>query len=249
MRFLTNGVVERLRAAVCASLLAAAAAVVASGEEAVTPPAAPLETVAPEVVCLFENSVITYARRPQMKTSQFVFWRTRDEIRRQRIDGTEANYWRRHPDGTVSFHRLLPEHKRVVDYNEGDLKALQSLQSWEDLATFAEVRDLIGRLERDGEVEVREIGRTAERYIGQVDGVDIEIHWLPEEQVPALFRRGFPARLVTLRLVELATPGEAQWQRISDASFARYDYADIGDFEDDPVFGYLHAEHEHAHGH
>lgn len=201
-----------------------------------------------EVVCLFENSVITYSRRPQMRTAEYVLWRTNDEVRRQNMEKTDVTYWKRNADGSVSYHMLLPAHERVIDYNEGDLKVLQRLQTWDEVATFGDIRALLSQLSHDGSVEVRGLGRSAERYVGQINGVDMEIHWLPEEQVPALFRRGFHAELVTMRLVEMLDPSDSRWEPLSDAHYDRYDYADVGDNEDDPVFGFLHHAHDgHAH--
>lgn len=186
---------------------------------------------APGVVALFETRIIRLARRPQSSQARWYWRRIPGRIVIQSAEGTSAEIWKRGDSGEISYHHVFFRDKKVVDYTAGDLRALGRYPDWQALASLIKPA-LLSRLKNTG--TVRALDRQAERYQGQLDGVDYEILWLRQAQLPALVRQIQGDTEISLHLLELNPLTEAAWLPFDIRSFERLDYADLGDKEADP---------------
>lgn len=204
---------------------------------------------APAVAAQYETRSIQLAHRPQVQTQRWYVLRSDQQIETWAEGGSERQVWRRSADGEISHARLFPADRRAVDYSAGDLRALGRYPHWRPLAEIIDV-GLLERLKDTGTVSV--LDREARRYQGQVDGVDLEIWWLPQERLPGLVRRVWGDREVSTHLLALYPLARAPWPPadVHVRGFTRLDYADLGDMEADPFVQKLHAAEAHAgHGH
>lgn len=204
----------------------------APGTSAAEP--APYRPIAAE----YETRVIQLAHRPQAQNRRWHLLRADRHIETWDAEDAQRHVWQRSPAGEVSYAHVFPAQQRVVDYAAGDLRALGRYPDWAQLAEVLEP-GLLGRLQKTGTVKV--LGRTAQRYQGQLDGVDLEVHWLESERLPALVRRGYGDRQVSIHLLALHPQDRSPWPPAETAAYTRLDYSDLGDLEADPFVQSLPA--------
>jgi hypothetical protein len=94
------------------------------------------------------------------------------------------------------------------------------------------------------------LGHSAELRKGKTDGQNIEVLWLPDENLPARIVRKDKTGSVELRLVEITPLSAAKQNPIAVEEIANYrqiDAADFGDMENDPFVKKLMAAEGHHH--
>ncbi len=194
-------------------------------------PAEAGKTAAVLVAAQYETRNIQLARRPKATSHRWYLLRTPRQVATWGEGRAQRQRWQRGVTGDIALSRIFPaEHKRV-DYEPGDLRTLGRYPDWRRLQGII-APGLLGRLQPSGSVAV--LGRTAERYLGQVDGVDVEVLWLADLGLPALVRQVFGDREASLHLQALYTDDEAPWGFVDTANYDHLDYADLGDMEADP---------------
>lgn len=207
-------------------------------------PAIGAEVTDPTVWARFESSTIQLGHRPQQEASTWELWRGTSRIEIRDGDGATGELWSRNRDGLLSYHRLFHNKERSIDYTEGDLRSLHHQPDWRLLGEVVDIEGLRATLKHTGTEDVLE--RSADRFQGQIDGVDIEVLWLEAERLPARVRQIYPDRVVTLTLKAVQSAQDAPWEPTALRDYQRTDYADIGDREEDPFLrGMLHHGHEH----
>lgn len=198
----------------------------------------------PPIACRFEWRVIPAGGEEQEVRSEWFLWR-RPSLIEIREKGGVGEVWERGLDRRISYRRVFHEERRVIEYTPGDLRALRRAPDWARLSSLVDP-DLLGRdLKRSGEEE--RLGRRAERYRGRLDGVEVELLWLPQERIPALIREIYPDRERQLRLIEMYPLEESPWPHGRFAEYRHTDYADIGDQEADPFLRKRLNEGSHDH--
>jgi len=198
--------------------------------------AAPKVEVYKPVAALYETRTIQLAHRPQANNQRWHLWRTASKIETQSADGSSGEVWLRDSNDNISMRRLFHKEKRIIEFTSGDLRTLSRYPEWTDRAELIEF-GLLSRLKLTGTVMV--LGHKAQRYQGQINGVDLEILWLAEYRLPALVRRVFAGREVSMHLLELHPLESSPWKQKDVSDYQAMDYADMGDNESDPFISSL----------
>ena len=176
---------------------------------------------------------------------EWLLWREADRVETQA--GGRGDFWQRGPKGTVLLTRLYHPEKRAVEYYPSDLAALGMRPDWGSLAHVIDPRHLGAALKPAGGRVV--LGRAATVYRGALDGRQIEVWWLENEQLPARLEKTLPGGRFVMELREILPIAAAPWRRADASAYRAIDYADLGDHENDPfVTALVHgaAAHDHA---
>jgi len=198
-------------------------------------------TPLPAVACHFTSRVALRGQPPQVQEWDWYWWRQPDRVETQDTEGNTGQIWEVSKNGQVTYWRAFHKNKRVIEYTPGDLRALGQYPDWATITKVIDPTLLTTTLKPVGKEEI--LGRQAQRYQGQVNGVEFEVWWLDREQVPALVRQVSETREETLRLKEIHPLQQSPWARSQIVDYTRLDYADLGDKESDPfVRSLLHGE-------
>lgn len=160
-------------------------------------------------------------------------------------DGTSGKVWLRDDKGNISLQRLFHKQQRSIEYAPSDLRSLGRYPEWKHRAQLVGP-GLLSRLTKTDMVTVQ--GYKAERYQGQLNGMDIEILWLAEYRLPALVRRVVADREVSIHLLELHPLESAPWQAKDVSNYQTMDFADMGDNEADAFIAGLSHQSTGQHG-
>lgn len=204
-------------------------------------------TPLPAVACHFTSHVALRGQQPQAQGWDWYWWRQPDRVETRDAGGNTGQIWEASKNGQVTYWRVFHKNKRVIEYTPGDLRALGQHPDWPTITKVIDPTLLTTKLQPVGKVEI--LGRQAQRYQGQVNGVEFEVWWLDREQVPALVRQVSEHREETLRLKAIYPLQESPWARSQIVDYVHLDYADLGDKESDPfVRSLLHGEaHDPVH--
>jgi hypothetical protein len=170
--------------------------------------------------------VTLQAGKQTPRTETWTFWR--DSRRIALIKGSEEEVWLREPSG-IRLQRLYHQDHKLVDYSAGELRTMQIDARWLPLGTLID-ETLLQRLRKTG-------GKGGlQRYIGQLQGEQIELLWDSQQRLPVqLSRRSAKG---STRFERLAVHAEApmRWPAPSAdrSDYDRIDAADFGDMEYDP---------------
>ncbi|HHM05062.1 MAG TPA: hypothetical protein ENJ19_04885 [Gammaproteobacteria bacterium] len=199
----------------------------------------------PVIAAQFETRSIQLARRPQASRHRWHLLRSVRQVEVWNEGEAQRQRWQRRANGVIDYSHLFLQPRKSVDYTAGDLRSLGRYPDWMQLRGVIDSA-VLRQLTPSGNVEV--LGRQAERYLGQVNGVDMEIWWLSDLELPALVRRVHGDREVSIHLLDLQTGGAASQSFVDTGSYDHLDYADLGDMEADPFVQKLQlAEGGHRH--
>ena len=143
--------------------------------------------------------------------------------------------------------RVFPGDKTSVEYTDGQLRALGSHRSWQQLGSLLPAHPAKLGLKPLGSSTSQ--GRKTQRFEGTLNGDRVLVHWLESEQLPAQLTVTNARRERTITLQKLVVgraelPPEAETKR-----YRRIDAADLGDLEHDPFVkrngSLLNAPHHH----
>jgi hypothetical protein len=196
----------------------------------------------PSLACHYETTVESLGQLHQ--TRDWYLWREPSRIETQEKIYETGEIWRLGRDGSIFYYRVFHRYMRVIEYTTGDLRALNGYQDWNKLTHILEP-NLLAKLKLAGTTKI--LGRNAQRYQGEINGIDFEVWWLKDEQIPALVRQGYSGRVVILKLKELYPINKSPWRREDTANYKRMDYADIGDRHSDPFLKKLLQDYRHSH--
>jgi hypothetical protein len=198
-------------------------------------------TPLPAVACHFTSRVALQGQQSQVQEWDWYWWRQPDRVETRDAEGNTGQIWESSKTGQITYWRVLHKDKRIIEYTPGDLRALGQHPDWATVTRVIDPTLLTTKLRPVGKGEI--LGRQAQRYQGQGDGVEFEIWWLEQEQVPALVRQVSEHREETLRLKEIYPLQKSPWTRSQIVDYMHLDYADLGDKESDPfVRSLLHGE-------
>lgn len=198
----------------------------------------------PALSARYETRIIQLAHRPRAENHTWYLARDAHQVEVWNEAAVRRQVWHQADDGAVDYSRLFIRERKRVDYTAGDLRSLGRYPVWAQIYSVIDPA-VLSQLKLTGKVRV--LGRQAERYQGQVHGVDMEIVWLPDAALPALVRRVYGDSEVSMHLVALHTGKDAPWPRIDTRDYDAIDYADLGDMEADPFVRQLHVS-ENGHG-
>ena len=200
------------------------------------------------LACRFEKQ--TTGQNTSSKSSWF-FWRqptrteTRDELSNQ------GEIWEKNQSGQLFYTRLFFNERVALEFVPGDLAAMDTAPSWQQLRTIIDTSTLGKSLAL---VNQNQSGKlTIESYTGTVNNVATEVEWLPALQLPARVLKKLPEGTVTLTLTECGDEAKLAVKPITKAEFDKLrhlDYTDFGDMEEDPMVRHLEqlmGGHHHDH--
>lgn len=173
------------------------------------------------------------------------FWRDTQKITIERPQLGLGELWQR--DGQSIIHRkLYHADQRAIEFQDDDLKMLETTPSWKKLALLLDQKLLaqltVADLEWSNGYPTREYhGKVAETEWHIVMRMDIGLPMLIERQ-----HNDFSERTELLNAYALSA---APWQPIPTNSYDVIDFADLGDKEYDPFVIKVQAQMGHDHHH
>lgn len=199
----------------------------------------------PAIAAQFELTIAPAAGGPARRQT-WLLWREPDRVETRAPNG-DGEIWRRDPRGDIHYQRVFHEEKRTIDYVPADLRVLNAIPDWTRLAHMIDPAMLGGELKRIDKTTA--LGRAAVRYKGRVRGIQHEVLWLTQVQLPARLHTKYRDRTVTVQLKEIYSIDRSPWPRANTNDYVATDYTDIGDNEADPFLRRLMNEAGPAHAH
>lgn len=217
-------------------------------------------TGAPELVqAHFETRVCARPCKKPRVRDWFMF-RTPDRLELRDARTPVSEIWRWQSDkSTVAYQYLMHDDKRVIEYAPVDLALIGKTPDWKRLRHIVTEQDL-AHLKRVGSTGKTKARPATERWVGRVQGVQIDVRWNPAEALPEQVTYTHPGHAVTVtRLHTGKALPVAVTTESALASYIAVDYADLGDMEHSPdeqvwirkamqAPGHEHHDHD-AHGH
>jgi hypothetical protein len=185
------------------------------------------------------------------KSSNWYFWRS--PLRTETHDGlsNQGEIWERNNAGQLFYTRLFYNEKIALEFLPGDLSAIDTTPSWEQLGSLVDPKSLGKQLtlvskETDGKLAI-------EHYKGNINGVLTEVDWSPALQLPVHLNKALPDGNLTLTIAKCGNNAKLNISPISKTElddFRHLDYTDLGDMEDDPMVKHIEqlmGGHHHEH--
>ncbi len=173
------------------------------------------------------------------------FWRDSQQISIETPQLGMGELWQR--DGQTMIHRkLYHDDQRAIEFQNDDLRILDSTPSWQKLALLIDPKLLeqltASAIDQSDGYPVRD-------YAGTVAGTQWHIILRMDIGLPVLIERqqgDFSEHTELLLAYEL---GNAPWQPTSTNGYDIIDYADLGDKESDPFVIKVQSQMGHVHHH
>ncbi|HEY8157761.1 MAG TPA: hypothetical protein VIF10_03560 [Methylobacter sp.] len=173
------------------------------------------------------------------------FWRNGQQIVIERPQLGLGELWQR--DGKAMIHRkLYHADRRAIEFQEDDLRMLETKPSWQKLALLVDQKVLeqltAGNMEWSDNHPIRE-------YQGKIGDSQWHIVMRMDLGLPVLIEReqdGVSEHTELLNAYEL---NAAPWQPTPTNGYDIIDYADLGDKEYDPFVIKVQAQMGHDHHH
>ncbi len=173
------------------------------------------------------------------------FWRDSQQLTIERPQLGMGEAWQR--DGQSIIHReLYHRDQRAIEFQDDDLRMLQSTPSWQKLALLFD-RQILEQLEA-GDIEWSD-GYPTRDYQGTVGETTWHIVMRMDLALPILIEReqqGFSERTELLSAYPLEN---APWHPTSVQGYDIIDFADLGDKEYDPFVARVLSRMGHSHAH
>lgn len=198
-----------------------------------------------DIVATYESRFIRMALRPQISKQQWQFMRSKNRVEKRMNNQQQIEVWEKDKN-SISFTRIFNDYKRIVEYAAGDLRSLGQYPRWELIQHIINP-DVLEKLQNVEEKKV--LGYSATLYKGQVNGIDIEITWLNDVNLPAVIRQVSRAGETSVHLKTLDEKNKDNWPVVDTSDYLAIDYADLGDNEADPVWSKLALDQHHGHKH
>lgn len=171
------------------------------------------------------------------------FWRDGQQITIERPQLGLGESWQR--DGKTLIHRkLFHADQRAIEFQEDDLRMLESQPAWQKLALLVDPRVLAqlaaGDVEWSDNHPVRE-------YQGTIGNSDWHVVMRVDLGLPALIDRETDGVVEHTELRNAFELSRAPWQPTPSVGYDVIDYADLGDKEYDPFVIKVQAQMGHVH--
>lgn len=142
-----------------------------------------------------------------------------------------AEQWMRNEKQQLAFERWFLTPKRVIQYENGDLKSIGQDQQWRAVSQVLNP-EILSQLEP--QASTRYLCWQQDNYQGEKNGIQIKVAWLPQLN---LLRRiswvqGEQQKSITLQ--QLQSLEQVKSIFTQRETYAEMDFADIGDNEADP---------------
>lgn len=159
----------------------------------------------------------------------------------------QGEVWSINTYGEIEHNRVFVQDKTIVDYTNGQLKTMNKLPKWNQLASIYDPKQIV-KLNKTGEKVL--FGKSVSVHEGKLNGVPTVIWWMPELQIPAYVQQGEGKTRTSMMMVEMNTQTPSNWNWANPAmlvNYARIDASDFGDLENDPFVKKLMESEGHDH--
>lgn len=156
-----------------------------------------------------------------------------------RKEGRVVDAWSR-TRAEVTLTRVFPDERTVVEYTEGQLRALGNLRSWHQLSSLLPNHPAQLGLRKTGDAKVGEW--TAARYEGKLGKARVVVSWLEAARLPAslTISQGQVTHTTTLLALKLKDTRRLEQSQVRQ--YRRIDASDLGDLEHDPFVQRHHGQ-------
>jgi hypothetical protein len=159
----------------------------------------------------------------------------------------QGEVWSINTYGDIEHNRVFVQDKTIVDYTNGQLKTLNKVPQWNQLASIYSPKQ-IAKLNKTGEKIL--FGKSVTVHEGVLNGLPTVIWWMPEMQIPAYVQQGDGKARKSMMMVEMRTETPSTWSWVNPTAlvnYARIDASDFGDMESDPFVKKLLELEGHHH--
>jgi len=159
----------------------------------------------------------------------------------------QGEVWSINTYGDIEHNRIFVQDKTIVDYTNGELKTMNKVPQWNQLASIYSPKQ-IAKLNKTGEKVL--FGKSVTVHEGVMNGLPTIIWWLPEMQIPAYVQQGEGKARTSMLMIEMLSQTPITWSWVNPASlvnYARIDASDFGDMESDPFVKKLLELEGHHH--
>jgi hypothetical protein len=173
------------------------------------------------------------------------FWRDSQQISIETPQLGMGELWQR--DGQTMIHRkLYHDDQRAIEFQNDDLRILDSTPSWQKLALLIDPKLLeqltASAIDQSDGYPVRD-------YAGTVAGTQWHIILRMDIGLPVLIERQQGNFSEHTELLQAYALINAPWQPTSTNGYDVIDYADLGDKESDPFVIKVQSQMGHDHHH
>jgi hypothetical protein len=183
--------------------------------------------------------------KPHADKVTWRFWRDSQQITIERPQLGMGELWQR--DGHSIIHRkLYHADQRAIEFQDDDLKMLDTMPSWQKLALLLDQK-LLGQLTED-DLEWSD-GYPTREYQGKIAETEWYIVMRMDLALPILIERQQEGFLERTELLHAYTLNTAPWQPTASNVYDVIDFADLGDKEYDPFVIKVQAQLGHHHHH
>ena len=182
--------------------------------------------------------------RPGQPARQQTWQLTRSDSLITWLKGPDTEeLWRRDSSG-IRLERVLRSDRHVIDYSAGELRALEVMVDWADLATLFPAAQLALLKARP---TARPAGQ-AQHWVGRIGSEQVDLQWDRVAQLPLRLARNGRSGRVLFERIALQASAPASWPQAGAGidDFQRVDAADFGDMAYNPVVRKAHALDERA---
>lgn len=142
-----------------------------------------------------------------------------------------AEQWSKDRHQKVIFERWFVSAKRVIQYNNSDLKSINNDKHWSDVGHVLQP-EALKTLKKTGDSKYACWAQ--ENYSGKQGGATVHVEWLPQLQLLKKITLTQNKQSKTIQLERLEALGAANTMLKARETYDEMDFADIGDNETDP---------------
>jgi hypothetical protein len=177
----------------------------------------------------------------------FWLWRYKNQVAQQNKTNGITKYWYHLPNNQVKSMLLFEQFNKAIEYDPNDLPTDTSEPGWQEKVQLVSDRQLasLTRVREQG------TGCAREEVYQSHDAPELQLVWLPELKLVKYMKQRRDGKSVEWKLVKVdLNTSSIQKQFDTWMSFQTFDFADIGDNENDPFIRQMIALGfiEHAHG-
>ena len=170
-------------------------------------------------------------KKPTLNT--WWMWRTATQVELKKENAQNSEFWT-WENGSVNYRFLMHAEKKVIEYSPVDLKMLNiaaDSSKWQKVSNLVLQKDLASM--KKTALKKTYNGLALNRYDGKIEGVNADIIWIEQLQIPLQMTYSYPKHKTTINLLDAnatsATKSATSEQMLN--SYERIDFADIGDME------------------
>jgi hypothetical protein len=169
----------------------------------------------------------------QVKVQWWLF-RNHQQIETRKDNSNNSQLWLKSADNKLNYFYLLHDEKRAIEYTAVDLNMLgiaTNQRRWQTLTSLV-AQDDLAKMKKTHTNQVYETYQL-EHYSGLLNGIQTQVLWIAELQIPLQITYTYPKQQMTVDLIKRYSnnsPLLATTQQ-NLMTYQQVDYADIGDIE------------------